>query len=51
MKKGGGGADRQMQEIGVAMLVYLKGPHSQYKRGRGDAALTEGRQSECSSCS
>lgn len=50
MKKGGG-ADRQMQEIGVAMLVYLKGPHSQYKRGRGDAVLTEGRQSECSSCS
>lgn len=24
------------QEIGVAMLVYLKGPHSQYKRGMGE---------------
>lgn len=26
------------QEIGVAMLVYLKGPHSKYLRGRGRRA-------------
>lgn len=33
------------------MLVYLKGPHSQHGRGRGEPAWTEGRQSGCWSCS
>lgn len=38
--------DKDRQETGVAMLVYLKRPHSIQERGRGEAAWTEGKQAE-----
>lgn len=35
------GRGQESQETGVAMLVYLKGPHSKRGRGRGEPSETK----------